>query len=120
MLMFTRVKCFFIKHYNHGCAEYDMFSNDFNCNTVIIEDVFDHFCKSPPEIVNDILKYWTNSSLIPLKRFAVDVLSCPASSSGIESIFSEMKNIITDNRRRMTADNLCYSQLIKSWDKIIL
>lgn len=46
-----------------------------------------------------------------LNRFAQDVYGFPASSTVIESIFSEMETIITEGRRSITSSHLCEDQL---------
>lgn len=93
--------------------------NEFDSDEEITNDVFDYFVNTPTEKHQDILEFWLKREYGSLNDFALDILSCPATSAGIESIFSEMKNIIKDNRRRLTDNHLNQTQLVKSWKEII-
>lgn len=73
------------------------------------------FFRSPVEKNINLLEFWSEKNFGNLNKLALDIYGCPASSAGIESIFSEMKSIITDGRRSLTVNHLCHDQLLKNW-----
>lgn len=66
-----------------------------------------------------IVKIWIKRNFRFLNDIVLEIFLCPAESAGVDSIFSEMKNTMSDNRRSLTDDHLIQTQLVKSWNKII-
>ena len=51
---------------------------------------------------------------------ALDILSIPAMSAGVERLFSQCKIMLTDRRNRLQIDSLQAVECLKSWDKLQL
>jgi len=49
---------------------------------------------------------------------AIDILSIPAMSAGVERLFSQCKIMLTDRRNRLQIDSLQAVECIKSWDAL--
>jgi hypothetical protein len=49
---------------------------------------------------------------------AIDILSIPAMSAGVERLFSQCKIMLTDRRNRLQIDSLQAVECLKSWDRL--
>jgi hypothetical protein len=55
-----------------------------------------------------------------LSSMALDILSIPAMSAGVERLFSQCKIMLTDRRNRLQIDSLQAVECLKSWDRLQL
>jgi hypothetical protein len=55
-----------------------------------------------------------------LSSMALEILSIPAMSAGVERLFSQCKIMLTDRRNRLQIDSLQAVECVKSWDKLQL
>ena len=53
-----------------------------------------------------------------LSSMALDILSIPAMSAGVERLFSQCKIMLTDRRNRLQIDSLQAVECIKSWEAL--
>jgi len=51
---------------------------------------------------------------------ALDILSIPAMSAGVERLFSQCKIMLTNKRNRLQIDSLQAVECLKSWDRLQL
>jgi len=49
---------------------------------------------------------------------AIYILSIPAMSAGVETLFSQCKIMLTDWRNRLQIDSLQAVECLKSWDRL--
>jgi hypothetical protein len=49
---------------------------------------------------------------------AIDILSIPAMTAGVERLFSQCKIMLTDRRNRLHIDGLEAVECMKSWEKL--
>jgi len=49
---------------------------------------------------------------------ALDILSIPAMTAGVQRLFSQAKLMLTDRRNRLHMDGLEVVECMKSWDKL--
>jgi hypothetical protein len=65
------------------------------------------------------VRYWmTIAPKYPqLSRFAIDILTIPASSCECERLFSELGDLLEPKRRAISSELLAALQLIRSWTR---
>jgi hypothetical protein len=63
------------------------------------------------------VKYWyeLRQKYLDLSRFALDILTIPASSCDCERMFSELSDLLEPKRRNMGPQLLAAIQLVRSW-----
>lgn len=65
----------------------------------------------------DIFQYWSLSNYKNLKRFALDLLTIPASSSAVERAFSIAADDDVPKRRRMCPEKFSKLQRLNSYTR---
>ena len=86
-----------------------------------IADEYDRFLASPtdPSISNPFSFWISQRSIYPqLSKMAIDILSIPAMTAGVERLFSQCKIMLTDRRNRLHIDGLEAVECMKSWEKL--
>jgi len=86
-----------------------------------IADEYDRYLSTPTEpSVIDPFTYWQSQhQMYPnLSLMAIDILSIPAMSAGVERLYSQCKIMLTDRRNRLQIDSLQAVECIKSWDSL--
>jgi hypothetical protein len=70
-----------------------------------------------PNVDGNPIKYWVQlqSKYPDLSRFAIDVLSIPASSCECERMFSELGDLLAPRRRKIGSQLLAALQCIRAW-----
>jgi hypothetical protein len=84
-------------------------------------DEYDRYLSTPPEpSITSAFTFWQSQCQIYpyLSAMALDILSIPAMSSGVERLFSECKIMLTDRRNRLQIDSLQTDECMKSWDRL--
>jgi hypothetical protein len=66
------------------------------------------------------LKYWQllSQQYLTLSKFAIDVLTIPASAADCERTFSELRDMLGTRRLRMKPELITALQCLKSWRRI--
>jgi hypothetical protein len=74
--------------------------------------------KGDPAIA-DPIGYWMNrrQQYPRLSRFALDILSIPASSAECERLFSELGDLLEPRRSSLSSDTIAATQCIKNWNR---
>jgi hypothetical protein len=70
-----------------------------------------------PNVDGDPIKYWVQlqTKYPNLSRFAIDILSIPASSCECERMFSELGDLLAPRRRKIGSQLLAAPQCIRAW-----
>jgi len=55
-----------------------------------------------------------------LSTMALDILSIPAMTAGVERLFSQCKLMLTDRRNRLHIDGLDAVECVTSWDNLAI
>jgi len=61
------------------------------------------------------ITWWAYSSLPSMRQWALDTLSCPATSCECERLFSSTKKLITPERNSLGDDLIEASECLKGW-----
>jgi hypothetical protein len=86
-------------------------------------DDYDRYLSTPtaPSITNPFTFWKSQQQMYPhLSSMALDILSIPAMSAGVERQFSQSKIMLTARRNRLHIDSLQAVECLKSWDKLQL
>jgi hypothetical protein len=86
-------------------------------------DDYEQWLKYEPKWTNEqyssgnAIRYWIDlePKYPDLSRFAIDILTIPASSCECERLFSELSDLLEPRRRKLGAPLLAALQLIRSW-----
>lgn len=70
------------------------------------------------EMELDVIHYWRESDLCNLKKFALDLLTIPGSSSSVERCFSIASNDEPAKRRRIRTEKLAKMQCLNSFYRL--
>jgi hypothetical protein len=89
----------------------------------VISDEFTTYLATPPESLqkwdrdNNLFAWWMRYPYSSLRQWAFDILTIPATSAGIERVFSQARRLITDDRNRLSVKNvevlLCYQHWMR-------
>jgi hypothetical protein len=85
----------------------------------IVVDEYDRYLSTPTErsITNPFLFWQSQREMFPkLSSMALDILSIPPMSAGVEQLFSQCKIMLTDRLNRLQIDSLQAVECMKSWD----
>jgi hypothetical protein len=97
-----------------------------NCARSDSLDEYDRWREQEPEWSmetyhsdGNAVQYWiTMSSKYPqLSKFAIDILTIPASSCECERLFSELGDLLEPKRRAISSELLAAFQLIRAWTR---
>jgi len=79
----------------------------------------EEFLRKPVENVKEPLKWWVaNRHIYPnLHRMALDYLSIPATSTAVERVFSQGRQLLSFTRNRLSASNIRAFLCLGSWGR---
>jgi len=84
----------------------------------IVVDEYDRYLSTPtePSITNPFIFWLSQREMFPkLSSMALDILSIPPMSAGVERLFAQCKIMLTDRRNRLQIDSLQAVECMKSW-----
>lgn len=112
----TKIKTYYRDNYiteEPNVEKQDFIDSQFFKEYIFYRDEFDEYLSTPvvkPNKMFDIYQYWKYSNLLNLKRFAIDLLTIPASSSSVERAFAvAAEDNVPKRRRYILKNSLNYS-----------
>jgi hypothetical protein len=93
----------------------------FKKRTVSPHNEFEAYCQDPSQLeggtMADVLSWWkAHEHTYPnLSRMAKDYLAIPGTSTSSERLFSLCRQLITDNRHRLSPTTIQACECLKSW-----
>jgi len=84
-------------------------------------DEYDQYLSTPPEpSITGAFAFWQSQRQIYpyLSAMALDIVSIPAMSSGVERLCSQCKIMLPDRRNRLQIDSLQAVECMKLWDRL--
>ncbi|KIK49060.1 hypothetical protein CY34DRAFT_70720 [Suillus luteus UH-Slu-Lm8-n1] len=79
----------------------------------------DEYLQQPLEKVDDALKWWSaqQKKYPNLSRMALDYLSAPASSTAVERVFSQARQLLHFTRNRLSSASIRAFLCLGSWSR---
>jgi hypothetical protein len=63
----------------------------------------------------DSIAWWLKETLLSIRKWALDILSCPATSCECEKVFSSTKELITSERNTLGDELIEALECLKAW-----